>query len=771
MQRKISTVFFIIVGTMMIGSTIGIALLAHASSADSRLAINGQLAPLISRAHSLGSASPQQPLDLSIGLQMRNTDELATLLHDLYNPLSSQYHHFLSPQEFSAKFAPTAEQQRQVAGYLRSQGMTVNSISSNGVLINARATAAQAEQAFQVKMNTYQIGARKFYANASLPTLPSSVAPFILSVGGLDNSVTWRPRMARAGAKPLAGSGYGPNELTGAYDMKPLQQAGIQGDNQTVAVFELDGFQQSDIDQFVSQNNLGKPNISTQLVDGYDGTAGQGAIEVELDIEVLAEVAPHASQIVYEGPNSTQGVNDTYNQIVTDNKAQVVTISWGECESQSGSAELQTLDNIFKQGAAQGISMFAAAGDSGAYDCNDTNLAVDSPASDPYITGVGGTHLQLNYGAYSSESVWSNPNDTQRSPEGSGGGLSSTFAKPNWQVGPGVQNQYSNGKREVPDVSADADPRTGYSVYCTVSAAGCTGDSTVGGTSAAAPLWAGSAALLNQYLQQQGKTKLGFANPTLYSLANTRQANVPFHDVTSGNNLYYPAAAGYDLATGLGSPDLYNIARDLAGGSTPTPSPTPVPSPTPPPTMTPQPTPTKTPVPPTPTPSPTGTPTPLGSSSLIGSGNFENGVDPWQESSAGGYELIDSKNPHTGKYSAHFCGYRSCDDVLAQSFTVPQQVGKLSLNYWWYATTKSSSTSCKDSLTVQLLDSNGQQIGQVQRACNTDATQSWQQASADLTSALSAYAGQQVTLLFTGKTSSSSVTTTFFVDDVQLNVN
>src|SRR5207245_10825279 len=194
---------------------------------------------------------------------------------------------------------------------------------------------------------------------------------------------------------------------------------------------------------------------SNLIVDAYYDSAGAGESEVELDIEVDAAMAPKAAQIVYMGPNTTQGVNDTYNQIVNDKNAQIAKSSWGECESQSGNAELQTLDNILSQGSAEGIAMYAASGDSGAYDCNDTNLAVDSPAGDPNITGVGGTNLQLNNGAYGSETVWSNPSDTQRSPQGAGGGggISSFFKQPTWQTGPGVQNQYSNGNREVPDVS------------------------------------------------------------------------------------------------------------------------------------------------------------------------------------------------------------------------------------------------------------------------------------------------------------------------------
>src|SRR6185312_9712213 len=233
-----------------------------------------------------------------------------------------------------------------------------------------------------------------------------------------------------------------------AYDAAPLQSAGTLGDNQTVALFELDGYSASDVAQYLQYYNLGSPQISNVLVDNFSGNAGQGAIEVELDMEVVAAMAPHARQIVYEGPNTTQGLNDTYNQIIQDDKAQIVSISWGLCESYTGPTELRTLDNMFKQGASEGISFFAASGDSGAYDCGDSNLAVDSPADDPYVTGVGGTNLQLNSGTYGSESIWSNPNDTHRSPKGagSGGGVSNTYVLPSWQKGPGVINStYSSG--------------------------------------------------------------------------------------------------------------------------------------------------------------------------------------------------------------------------------------------------------------------------------------------------------------------------------------
>jgi kumamolisin len=620
MRRKFvrKLVIVLIIAALLGFSSFSISLVVQARQ-DQRIGLSGQIVPLLKRAFQVGAASAHQKLNLSVGLQLRNQQELDYLLGNIYNPHSSAYHQFLTPQMFADEFGPTAQQQQQVEDYLASQGFTVTHVSSNGVLIDASATVSQVEAAFQVKINNFSLGTDRFFANATPPIIPASLSSLIASIGGLDDSVQMQPlyQLASSSREALNKSsskrsrshavpaGFGPPDLTGAYDATPLQQAGIQGANQTVAVFEMDGYQSSDITQYLQQYNLGNPNISNVLVDGFNGAAGPMALEVELDIEVLAAMAPKATQIVYEGPDTTQGINDTYNQIVTDDKAQVATISWGECESDTGNAELQTLDTIFKQGAAEGIAMYAASGDFGAYDCRDNNLAVDSPADDPYITGVGGTTLQLNGGTYGSESVWSNPNNKQRSPngDGGGGGLSSYFQLPAWQVGPGVKNQYSNGNRQVPDVSADADPAIGYAVYCTVGAGGCSssGWTTVGGTSGATPLWAGATAIINDYLQRQGKSRIGAANPALYALENSQQIYAPFHDVTAGNNLYYPATANYDEASGWGSPDIYNIARDLAAGNNSSPTPTPGPSGTPSGSPTPPATPTQTPAMPLPT--------------------------------------------------------------------------------------------------------------------------------------------------------------------------
>jgi subtilase family serine protease len=566
----VRNLIFVVTALLLIGASFfSVRLLVHAD-ANQRLALRSDIMPLVQKAHLLQATDSDQQLNLSVGLRLRNTALLDNLLNAIYDPGSVLYHHYLTPVEFDQFFAPTLDQVRQVATFMQSQGLTITNIAPNNLLIDATGSVAQVQSAFDTQINDYQLGRHAFYANAAPPSLPVPLSRFITSIGGLDNSVQYQPhyRMLNTSLPEL--SGYAPTDLAAAYDIAPLQNSGILGDNQTVALFELDGYQASDIAQYFQAYTLASPSITNVLVDGFNGSAGQGAIETELDVEVVAAIAPHARQIVYEGPDTTQGLNDTYNRIVTDHRVHIATTSWGICESSSGPGELQTLDAIFKQAAAQGISFFAASGDSGAYDCGDTNPSVDSPASDPYVTGVGGTNLQLNSGAYDHESVWSNLRSRLHGPmgAGSGGGISNTFRRPAWQSGPGVANQYSNGNRQVPDVTADADPATGYSIYCTVMNAGCpsSGWITIGGTSAAAPLWAGGMALINQYLKAHNTALIGSANPTLYRLFKGQQTFPAFHDITDGTNLLYPATTGYDLASGLGSPDIYNIARDLVPG-------------------------------------------------------------------------------------------------------------------------------------------------------------------------------------------------------------
>ncbi len=308
-------------------------------------------------------------------------------------------------------------------------------------------------------------------------------------------------------------------------------------------------------------------------------------------------------------------------------------------------------------------------------------------------------------------------------------------------------------------MSADADPATGYATYCTVTNAGCpsTGWITVGGTSAAAPLWAGSMALINQYLQSQGKAVVGYANPALYGLFNTQQQAPAFHDVTSGSNLHYAATTGYDMGSGIGTPNVDNIAHDFASsgnGNSPSPTPTSVPSPTP----TNPPTPTLTPTPP---------PAP------IQNGGFEKGQAPWQESSSGGYQMVANSNVHSGQNSAYLCGYIGCDDRIWQMFTAPTSFTKITITYWWYSDTNKNTNKCYDYFTSSLRTSSNTVIQALQNDCNTKVTNQWISKSYDLTSILLKYKGQQVTLFFEGTSinvSNQYQPTDFFIDDVVVSV-
>jgi kumamolisin len=265
-------------------------------------------------------------------------------------------------------------------------------------------------------------------------------------------------------------------------------------------------------------------------------------------------------------------MSDVIDRIVEDGKVDIVSISWGMCDVPkltpsvpwiSAADRLRSLRS-FQAAQAAGISVFAASGDAGAYDCQEyalplQNLATDWPSDLPPVIAVGGTNLSVrNDGTYLQEAGWEDILERG----GGGGGLNGTDPRPPWQTGPGVDNEFSNGKRQVPDVSADADPSSGF---LTVSADPETGKSVarpVGGTSAAAPFWAASMLLIEQYAQQHGVRRLGFVAPMLYQIAAKQNPKFPsFHDVILGGNRYYDATPGWDYATGLGSPNVFNLAR------------------------------------------------------------------------------------------------------------------------------------------------------------------------------------------------------------------
>src|SRR5260370_23968534 len=302
-QLAIAVLVIVLVST----SVLSIAFIARANQ-NSPYVITSQTVPLVSRARLLGAASAQQRLDLSIGLQLRNRQELQSLLSDQSNPRSPVYHRFLSPQQFVAEFGPTVDQQQQVIDYLHQQGLSIKHLSSNRLLIDASATVSQAEAAFQVAINTYQLGSNVFYANANPPLIPRSLSSIIASIGGLYNSVAMHPLYHLASPKhgkaqpgicntphasrtQMNAGGEGnhtPPNLNSVYHVTPFLRSTVQGNNQTVAVFDVDGYPSSDVTHYFQTYNLGNPSITNVLVDGFNASPVQEPIKVNLDIAYVS---------------------------------------------------------------------------------------------------------------------------------------------------------------------------------------------------------------------------------------------------------------------------------------------------------------------------------------------------------------------------------------------------------------------------------------------------------------------------------------------------
>lgn len=554
----------------------------------------GDVAPLVQVSRQHGTDQATRTLRMGVGLALRNQGELYTLLRNLYDPRAAQYHQFLSVAQFTQRFGPSADEQQAVVDYLTRQGFTITGLYPNHLQIDFSGSEALAEHVFGVSIGNFQApDGRSFFASTSAPRLPAYLAALITSLSGLDNANRFFHPPARShsglhlaphgsSSCPTAGSGgLLPNQLATAYNYDGLHNAGLQGQGQTVGVFELDGYAPGDIKTYAQCFGGNGTLLQNVVLDGFNGQPGAGAVEVELDIELLLSMAPHLARVVvYEAPNTTQGYNDEFARIVND-RTPVVSVSWGDCEKNMGRQEVEQENTYFQEAAAQGQSILVAAGDSGSESCFqllqgggfDFSLNADDPAAQPFVTGVGGTTLTVgSNGSYTSETVWNGG-----LPGGAGGGgLSQYWKTPSWQSGPGVKNAYSNGMREVPDVSLDADPTTGYPIYCTAgsscSGAGSAGGwITVGGTSAAAPMWAALVTLANQRAASAGKGVLGFLNPLLYKLAAGSAYAHDFHDVRqAGNNDElginggaYPVTGAYDMATGWGSFNAASLAADL----------------------------------------------------------------------------------------------------------------------------------------------------------------------------------------------------------------
>ncbi len=521
----------------------------------------------LSRAMPLNRLDGSAHVPLTIILPLRNQQELEQLIARIHDPADQEhYGKYLTTAEFVERFAPTQADYDKVVAYVKGWGFTVDNKHANRTLLTLSSDAKSIESAFNLHLHEYMSPeGRKFYAPNNNPQVPSAIASVIKGIVGLDNHSKWKPYRQRkemasgssVGSRAFPsgpGGGFAPSDIVKAYNLSGMS---ANGSNQIIALFELAGYQASDINVYTDYFGLPAAKLTNVLVDG--GSADGIDAEVTLDIELALALAPGSEIYVYEGPNSNQGVIDTYNRIATDNIAKQVSTSWGLGEDLEGVQFIHAENAIFQQMAAQGQTIYAAAGDSGAFDDYPHNgsetLVVDDPASQPYVVGVGGTSLTVNAntGAYQMESVWNNG----LAKGAGGGGVSSVWPIPSWQKN--VSGVYSMTNRNVPDVSLDADPNTGYSVYFE-------GEWQIyGGTSCAAPLWAAFTACVNQSREAASKPALGFANPILYALASGISYTANFHDVTTGNNLFYNAGPGYDNASGWGSFNGTNLYASLRG--------------------------------------------------------------------------------------------------------------------------------------------------------------------------------------------------------------
>ena len=585
----------------------------------------------------LGAVRANATVSGAVVLRPRNEAALTKFIAALSDKHSPFFHHYLAPGQFLARFGPSPASIAAVTGQLRGDGLYVT-VAPNGMLIHFRGAAAQVEHAFGTGLERVRLADGSLgRARTAAVRLPATIAGLVASVVGLDNVVKLQPHAIipgrnanypHAAAKTktfphpagsptpcsdakTAASQYGgltDDQIANAYGAFGLYGANDVGAGQHIAIFELEPFAASDIQAF-NECYFGSTaatamagRLTTVSVDGGQPT-GPDSGESLLDIEDVSAMAPGANIDVYEAPNSTFGAFDAYSAIVNDDVDQVVSTSWGLCEQtvqQEEPGMLEAENLLFQQAAAQGQSVFAAAGDNGSDTCQNFYtrgsgpvLTQDDPASQPYVVGVGGTTI-TNPTQPAAENVW---NDGIYWGAG-GGGISDAWPMPSWQLSslvPGIHDaatiqaadsfeagdipqpgyafcQTDNPAganqtacREVPDVSAQADEFTGG---ITVYADEFGGWNTFGGTSSAAPIWAALLADTNVSATCRSNSAttngVGFVSPLLYSVASNPTAYAAsFNDVTTGNNDVYgysgglfPATTGYDMATGLGSPRL-----------------------------------------------------------------------------------------------------------------------------------------------------------------------------------------------------------------------
>jgi kumamolisin len=518
---------------------------AFAAPASAKVALRSDVVSAVSHSTETGKVASGKHVSVAISLTPRDQAGLDTFIAKVSDPKAKEYKHYLTVKQFAARYGATSSTIAKVAKYLRSQGLQTEKASANHLTISAGGTAAQVEKAFGTTLAQFREKGSNhtYFANTAAPKLPTGIASAVSDISGLNNYAKYhhnsQANTVPHAVSPHAAAGLNPTTAKKAYNLTSTVSAGYNGAGSTVGLLEFSGYSQSDVTKYDTNYSL---SVATPTVVSAGGgtTDTSGQDEVDLDIEVVQALAPGSTIKVYEAPNSDAGETAVYSKLVSDD-VPIVSISWGIYESGETSSNRTALNTDFQEAAAQGQSVYAASGDSGSDDAGNGGTSVDFPASDPYVTGTGGTTLTTSSGTWSKETAWS----------GSGGGVSSIFTRPSFQT----SSENSSSYRGVPDVAADANPSSGWSIYTE----GAWYE--FGGTSAAAPNWAAFTAILDDEANATGGSTLGYANSTIYALASSSSYSSAFHDVTSGSNGSYSAGTGYDKVTGWGS---YNGANFIA---------------------------------------------------------------------------------------------------------------------------------------------------------------------------------------------------------------
>ena len=571
-----------------------------------RVPLPGNRHPLARPEYEVGLAATDRAMERMILVLDSDADQqkaLEELIAGQHNPHSPQFHRWLTPETFGRQFGVSQHDLERVVSWLESQGLKVEEIASGRRAILFSGATSQVEAAFHTRIRGYRVDGEMHYANATDPEIPQALAGVVRGIAALHD---FRSEPALAAVRPVAmpqfagggGSNYlAPGDFATIYDVAPLYQNSIDGTGQSIAVVARSNPGLSDVRTFRGYFGLPAkdPNI---IVNGQDpGTVSSGEeSEALLDVEWSGAVAKNAAIqfVVSASTNTSDGAYLSAVYIVNHNVAPVVTMSFGICEAALGSAGNAMINGLWQQAAAQGMTVLVSSGDSGAAGCDAASAGTASHAagvnglcSTPYSVCVGGTEFTDTSNAslywsgasnpttkssalqYIPETVW---NDSGIMPGGSGlwaggGGASTVYAKPVWQAGSGVP---ADARRDVPDVALTASLHDGYLIYMNGQLY------SAGGTSAAAPSFAGLMALA---VQKTG-ARQGNANTVLYALANNQRQSggaAVFHDVVTGSNSVpnlngFNAAPGYDLATGLGSVDAALIVNNWTSAPGPAPA-------------------------------------------------------------------------------------------------------------------------------------------------------------------------------------------------------